>query len=323
MKISQGILFVVLSFAAVVTACGNGSSSLPGAIYFKTADAGIERLDLSTGRVSTVMPYWTDAFSGTSWDISWDGTRGVKVKSPRAFHEDEGVRYTMFDTADGRTVRDVIYHPDEGDNGGMPNISPDGKYLALRPTLDDGLVILDMEGNILRNIRNMIGYLDPITWERGGTILFGRDGWLWRTSTDFRKAFKIQEIPSSEWKGNAAASPDGKKIAVPVGRHIWMMNADGSDFHAITESNQAEGMPSFSPDSRWLAIACNPRAASAANSEIEVYVIGTAPHLCIIPADGRVYNVEPGKDDRVMHPRPKGSPDSPVGMLVRDFVWRP
>ncbi|WP_142684927.1 TolB family protein [Chitinophaga polysaccharea] len=57
----------------------------------------------------------------------------------------------------------------------------------------------------------------------------------------------MRDIPFSDWKGYASASPDGKKIALPLGEHIWLMYADGSDFHQITEGDQRETNPCFSP----------------------------------------------------------------------------
>jgi hypothetical protein len=310
-----------LMFAAMVWSFATVSSGagLPGAIYFAPSGSGnIERFDLSSGGVSSVTR------NDSGWDIGWNGAQGVKFINPSAFKSNQGVRYIIFNTSSGTTAREIIYHPRNGDKGGFPALSPNGQLLALRATLDDGLVIMDMRGRVITTISGQVKYLQPIAWEAGGTLLFKKDRWLMRLSADFRRLERVREIPH-EWNGHVATSPDGRKIALAAGPHIWMMNADGSNFHAVTQSSQQEGWPEFSPDSRWLALQCNPRAASAANSELEVYVTGTAPHLCIIPADGQVYTMEPGKDRRVIHPQPRGKKDSRgVGMLLRaGFVWRP
>ncbi|MDR2216406.1 MAG: hypothetical protein LBE59_11290 [Nevskiaceae bacterium] len=318
--------FLALSLMAMSCAC-DAAPSLPGAIYFETSDPGINRLDLSTGRVTTVLARSSDAYTGSAWDISWDGRMGVTYDEPSAFHADEGVRYIVFDTSTGVAIREVIYHPNSGEtDGGFPNWSPNGKLLALRATFDDGLVILDMGGNILRDIHGEAGYLDPITWESGGSILYAKDGWLRRISADFRRSDSVRQLPTKKWSGYIAASPDGRKIALPVGNHIWMMNADGSDYHAITTSDRAEKTPVFSPDGKWLAIGCNPGAAGVVwESAGDTYAVsGTTFHLCIIPADGQVYDVSPGADSRVIHPQPRGeSTTSGVGMTAGTFVWRP
>ena len=179
-----------------------------------------------------------------------------------------------------------------------------------------------MNGNVLKNISgygstHRFKYLDPVTWEAGGTILFKKDGGLWRTTTDFTRATKVADIPFSDWRGYAAGSPDGKKIALPLGHHIWLMNADGSDLHAVTESTQEEASPCFSPDSKYIAIKANSRAPGEGD------IGGNVMHLCIIPADGQVYKVWPGEDNRVIHRclreiLIRGVREGIVG----DFVWR-
>lgn len=294
---------------------GNNYNYGPGSLFIKQGTEGITRIDMSTGMLSGVMSDW---HNGAGWDISWDGTKGVKQVNESYYD----TRYIIFNTSDGSTIKEILYEPNDN-YGGLPHISPDGKLLALRPTLRDGLVILDMNGNILHNISGYgstheFEYLDPICWEPSGTILFRKEGGLWRTSTDFNRATKVCDIPFSDWKGYACASPDGKKIALPLGEHIWLMNADGSDFHQITESNQRETEPCFSPDSKYLGIAANSRAGAPGSGT-------TAAHLCLVPADGQVYKVWPGEDKRVIQIAVQGEGLSSDGLgraIVGDFVWR-
>lgn len=285
-----------------------------GYIFYKIGLQGIRKLNLRNGQISDVLPPW----SHSGWDISWDGKFGVKKEEPTSYD----TRYVLFDTNNGSTIREVRYEP-RGFRGGLPYLSPDGKLIALRPTSDDGLVILDMAGNVLQQVYGYgashdFEYLDPIAWEPSNTILFKKDGGLWRTAPDFSKANKVCDIPFADWDGTVTASPDGKKIALAAGHHIWLMNADGSDFHAITESDQMEHSPCFSPDSKFIAVAANPRAPEISGSSENAF------HLCLIPADGQRYKVIPGEDNRVIHPKEKGTlEDSTLGMaIVGDFVWR-
>lgn len=285
-----------------------------GSIFIKQGTEGITRFNLSNGVVSAVLANW----QGGGWDISRDGAKGVKQVNKSSYD----TRYIIFNTDNGATIKEIFYEPNDN-NGGLPYFSPDGTKLALRPVFEDGLVILDMNGNVLQNISGYgsthdFKYLDPICWEAGGTILFKKDGGLWRTSPDFRRAEKVRDIPFADWQGETAASPDGKKIALSLGNHIWLMNADGSDFRVITESNQKELAPFFSPDSKYIAMKANARAPQDGD------VGGNAYHLCIVPADGQLYKVWPGEDKRVIHPMAKGQPDSRgLGKtVVGDFVWR-
>lgn len=316
-------IFWIAAIALFMGACrksndtspgGNNNNYGTGSIFIKQGTEGITRFNLNGGELSSVIPYWSDGFG---WDISWDGAKGVKQVNISSYD----THYIIFNINNGSTIKDIPYEPNDN-AGGLPYVSPDGSKLALRPTFDDGLVIIDMNGKVLQNISgygatHQFKYLDPICWEAAGTILFKKDGGLWRTSSDFARATKVRDIPFSDWKGGATASPDGKKIAIPAGNHIWLMNADGSDFHAVTGSDQSELTPCFSPDSKYIAMAANSRA-------VGVDMPGTAYHLCIIPADGQVYKVWPGEDNRVIHPMVKGKPDSRgLGIvIVGDFVWR-
>ncbi len=315
----------LLMIAILVAACSKKDKSTvapgtdtkdknyaPGVLYIKQGTEGITRFDLSNGVVSDVLQDW---YNGSGWDISWDGTKGVKEVNQSSYD----TRYIIFDVKNGSTIREIFYEPNDN-NGGLPYFSPDGTRLALCPTFEDGLVILDMNGKVIHNIAGYgatheFKFLDPICWEAGGTILFKKDGGLWRTTTDFKRAIKIRDIPFDDWRGYTAASPDGKKIALSLGNYIWLMNADGSDFHVITESTQWEAVPVFSPDSKYIAMKANSRAGDG---------LTTAAHICIIPADGQVYKVWPGEDNRVIHPMEKGAPDSRgLGKtIVGDFVWR-
>ena len=291
---------------------GFEGTGAPGVLYIKQGREGITRFDLTTGTVTEVMPHWLDI----GWDISWDGTLGVKQVDVDSYHTD----YIIFSTADGHTVRKVPYEP--YDDAGLPEISPDGSMLAIQPMFNDGLVILDMDGNVLHNIsgygNHRFEFLDPINWEPGGTILFRNGDELWRTTADFSRANRVCSIPFDDWNGRAVASPDGTKIAVSAGNHIYLMNSDGTDFHAVTESDQKEMFPVFSPDSKYIAMKANARAPMDGDNN------GNAYHICIIPADGQVYRVWPGDDNRVIHPMVAGHTDSRgLGKtIVGDFVWR-
>ncbi|MET6995878.1 TolB family protein [Chitinophaga defluvii] len=327
MKKQFHLVAAVVVFTFLLVACkkgdnpgpGNGNNNNynygPGSVYIKQGTEGITRFNMSTGVLAGVLPNWL----GAGWDISWDGTKGVKQVDKASFD----TRYIIFNTSNGSTIKEIFYEPNDN-HGGLPYISPDGTLLALMPTFDDGLVILNMEGKVLRNIEGYgntheFKYLDPISWEPGGTILFKKDGGLWRTSADFNRATKVRDIPFDDWKGYVSASPDGKKIALSAGKHIWLMNADGSDFHQVTESTFSEVAPCFSPDSRYIAMKANPRAPGDGD------IGGNAYHLCFIPADGKVYKTYPGENSSVIHPTVKGATPDSRGLgitVVGDFVWR-
>lgn len=325
MKKYLSLMFIVMMFA-IINGCKKDSTDPdggnysdynygPGYLFIKQGTEGITKINMSTGVASGVLANWNN---GAGWDISWDGTKGVKQVDVRTYE----TKYIIFNTSSGSTIKEINYEPNDN-HGGLPNFSPDGTKLALRPYFDDGLVILDMNGAVLKNIEgygsdHTFKFLDPINWAPDGTILFNKNGGLWRTSTDFSRASKVRDIPFSDWKGETTASPDGKKIALSAGMHIWLMNADGSDFRQITESNQEEISPRFSPDSKYIVMAANSRAGEPGSGT-------TAKHLCMVPADGQKYKVWPGEDNRVIQIKVKGEDNDTRGLgrvIVGDFVWR-
>jgi hypothetical protein len=127
------------------------------------------------------------------------------------------------------------------------------------------------------------------------TFLFSLDKSIYRTNKEFTKATLVTTPNFDDW-GDFSASPDGTKIALRGGNHLWMMNADGSNLTQITESNDKEVSPVFSPDSKYLLIGYD-------------YTItgqwGRYWYMAIIPADFGKYNVEKGADKRVIPFIPK------------------
>ena len=142
------------------------------------------------------------------------------------------------------------------------------------------------------------------------TLLFALDDNLYRTNKEFTQATLVKTFNFDSW-GDFNVSPDGKKIALRGGSHLWMMNADGSNLTQITESSWKEVTPVFSPDSKYLLIGYDHTTTSA---------WGRYWHMAIIPADFNKYNVDEGADKRVIPFIPKGetTPEASDGIMV----WR-
>lgn len=270
---------------------GDGGYGVPGAIIFNWATEGILKIDLTTGRRSTVMQENTARYG---WDISRDG------KNILTATEDPNSTYATLYTYANMSTSAVIAQFEYFEKGELASgittglLSPDGTMIAVKPDFDNGIVILNMQGKIIYDLTGFAGEKfgqgTEIAWMPDGSMLFTLKNGVCRTNKDFTKASLLKQVSFSSW-GDIAPSPDGSKIALKGGNHIWMMNADGSNLVQVTESSQVECFPVFSPDSKYLLIGTDWRVTGP---------FGSIWHLAIIPADGRKYNVDKGADNNVI-----------------------
>ncbi|MCS3794775.1 TolB family protein [Niastella sp. OAS944] len=270
------------------TGNGNGIGQLgSGLVYFNWATEGVSKVDLKTGVKSLALAYNT---SRSGWDISRDNTLILEAKDDPDDYDAEV--YTITNVKDN-TVVSKFKKLSGYANSTFPIFSYDKKLILVPPTYDDGIMIMDLQGNILFNFTSYQGndlkYSD-VEWMPDNTFLFTLDKSIYRTNKEFTKATLVTTLKFDEW-ADLSASPDGTKIAFRGGNHLWMMNADGSNLTQITESNDKEVYPVFSPDSKYLLIGYD-------------YTItgqyGRYWHMAIIPADFGKYNVEEKADKRVI-----------------------
>jgi len=177
-------------------------------------------------------------------------------------------------------------------------LSYDKKLILVPPTFDDGVMILDLQGKVLFNLVTFKGKKleGRVIWMPDNTFLFSQGNDLYRTNKEFTNATLVKTFNFDTW-GNFSVSPDGSKLALRGGNHLWMMNIDGSQLTQVTESNWTEVWPVFSPDSKYLLIGCNYTPTNQ---------LGHWWTLAIIPADFNKYNVEDKADKRVIQMVAKG-----------------
>ena len=144
----------------------------------------------------------------------------------------------------------------EGCRSGVPSWSPDGARIACQ---DQYEVLIDTTGTT-RNI------LDLLT--------FNPDG------TDPRVLVSLNDVESPD---GVTWSPDGSRLAYAVGAtffdaatnrngrlgEIFVVNADGSDLHQLTATDEPEINPAWSPDGSRLAFA----SSTSQLAPLDIYVM--------------------------------------------------
>lgn len=292
-------LFCMLAIAGMIYGCkksdgaqpdggGNGPGGGPGGVnygtgylYYDWSTSGVVRADLRTASRATALQYNTNR---NGWDISRDGTKLLVSEDARGDYDAEV--YTLTNLKDGTMI--VQFRKASGyANHTSPKLSPDMTLIGVAPTFDDGIMILDLKGKILFNLVSFQGKKleGSINWMPDNTILFRSGNGLYRTNTTFTQATLVVQMNFAEW-GDVDVSADGRKLAFVGGKHIWMVNIDGSGLTQVTDSDQVEVGPTFSPDGKYLLIGTGYRITGP---------FGHLWYLAIIPADGKKYDVTDGR----------------------------
>ncbi|MFL5748420.1 MAG: TolB family protein [Niastella sp.] len=289
------------------TGTGTGATQLgKGILYYDWATEGAKKFDLQTGVKATFLPYNTRR---NGWDVSRDNTLLIESTDDPDDYDNEV--YTITNVKDN-TIVSKFKKLSGYSNLTSPQLSYDKKLILVPPTYDDGVIILDLQGKILFNLASYQGQKleGRVIWMPDNTFLFSQGNNLYRTNTAFTAATLVKTFNFDTW-GYYSASPDGSKIALRGGNHLWMMNADGSNLTQITESNDIEVWPVFSPDSKYLLIGYNYTLTNQ---------MGRWWNQAIIPADFGKYNLDDKADKRVIPLIAKGEnrPEAADGITL----WR-
>ncbi|KAA9345521.1 DPP IV N-terminal domain-containing protein [Adhaeribacter soli] len=175
------------------------------------------------------------------------------------------------------TQKRVIYNANETSAVYAPQVSPDGTKIAFthlkvyNPSaypVKKGTVIIDMNGNYVAGIPDVYNAV----WLPDGRLVvagdFSSDGYA--PSTPSAKAgLHIATIT-----GNTATltninpslanptpllpsvSPDGKRVAFVLNKHLWTINLDGTNMKQLTASDNdnEESFSVWSPDGKHIAV---------------------------------------------------------------------
>lgn len=268
---------------------GNKGYGLSGFLVFDWATEGILKIDLKTGKQSTVL---ASDVSRYGWDISLDGKK--ILQSTEDPDDIDANIYTYSNISDGTIVSQFKYYPYGSTDITNGYLSADETMIAIQPDFDYGIIILDMKGKELNNLTGFngqsFGYGTEIAWMPDNSLLFTQGNSIYRTNPGFTKATLVKTLNFQSW-GDISVSPDGNKIAFYGGNHIWMMNGDGSNLVQVTTSDSQEKTSAFSPDGKYLLVGTDWHVTGP---------FGSIWNLAIIPADGKQYNVNEGEDKNVI-----------------------
>ena len=122
-------------------------------------------------------------------------------------------------------------------------LSPDGRTLVFTSIRDGDLEIYTMrtDGSRLRRLTNQLGY--------DGGPFFSHDG----KSIVYRASHPADSTPEAADYRRLLA----QNLVRPSHMEIWVMNADGSNQHQVTDIGGANFAPYFTPDDRRILFASN------------------------------------------------------------------
>jgi len=147
-------------------------------------------------------------------------------------------------------------------------------------------------------------------------------------SAQSRRPFKLDDIARFKDIRDAQCSPDGKYVAYVMSQvdvkgdkggnaHIWMISYDGSNNQQITNSDQSESAPRWSPDGKYLSFTSS-RPGAARGNQIWLLPRSGGEALQLTGVKGRLSSYEWAPDSKrialvIADPDPDNpDPDNPA-----------
>lgn len=263
---------------------------LTGSIFlYSGCDSEDDSPKKNPGDPTVTVPEWSGRLihdwssSVREYDFStkadpelFDGRMPFRMNNGATIHTSEYFQRLEMTNANG-SQKSVIYNANETSAVYSPQVSPDGTKIAfthnkiMDPStypVKKGTVIIDMAGNYIAGIPDVYNAV----WLPDGRLVvagdFSSDGYA--PSTPSAKAglhiatitgntatlTNINPTLSNPTPLLPSVSPDGKRIAFVLNKHLWTMNLDGTNLKQLTASDNdnEESFSAWSPDGKYLAV---------------------------------------------------------------------
>jgi hypothetical protein len=304
-KFSCAILLVI-----TLVACGGGDGNKPavntsvsGTIYFIFAGE-MHKFDIATGKNTKLSGQGT--FDAGFLDVSADGQELLYVRDAPGsdggdWYDQEyfnlvnsndfsqvNSRFKKFSSTETRTI--------------FAKLSPDKSKIAVIYKYYEGAAgngayvtnvrVWDRNGALISAFTkdNSGNRVKEFAWLPDGNLLMTTDLGIVKTTNTSLQNFDLlfkPDLPS--WR-SVVASPDGKRLALKSGKHIYTMNIDGSNLVQLTDSDgdDQEFSPIWSPDGKYIAFTTSIFTFSTGPI---VSGGGTIYQMILAPADNKSYNL--------------------------------
>lgn len=333
-------LIIIFSF-------GSGAGGGPSGIIYTEFAGEMGYFDFDTKKFAEKISRMGSASSRyDAFDISWDNKKILLTMDVDGGLNFDERRYLL------REIKKGFKDYDKVNSGGnifdgiiewesISNldayISPDENYIAISSQhfSDLPITIIDTRtGKIVSQWEdekvNFLEYGKPV-WTADNTLYFRIGSYLYKCSpqSGYKTATKILQL--KEGASNVSVNPQGTKIVFTVDRHIWMSDIDGNNLKQITTSKTVEGLssggeglPIFSPDGKYIAFSSQGTTGTLLVNEFfdgsfVSAVGGKFGYLTIIPANGKLYDMDKGNSDVMIV---KGAKSGNRIPLTTTPVWR-
>ena len=215
-----------------------------------TDGTGLHRV--SSGKGRTTCGYFFDR----DRRIFYASTQHVGAACPPRPDYSQGYVWALYDYdiyvagADGQRARRITHNPRYDAEG---TLSPDGKTIVFTSLRNGDLDIYTMrvDGTKLKRLTRTLGYDGGPFFSPDGSRIVYR-AWHPQTAKD-----------STDFQALLA-----QNLVRPTRMEIWIMNADGSNQHQITDLGGANFAPFFHPDGRRIIFASNHKSPRSRNFDL-------------------------------------------------------